>query len=236
MAGPDRDDDDALAAGLRAGDEAAFAALVDRHGPAMVRVALAYVPSRAVAEEVVQETWIAVLRGIDAFEGRSSLKTWIFRILTNVAMRGGARERRSVPFAALAATEATDAPVVDPDRFLPDDAPLFPGHWVVMPTRWPTPEEGLLAGETRAVIAAAIEALPKAQRTVIALRDVEGWSAEEVCAALEISDGNQRILLHRARSRVRTAIEEYLGAVETLDMEAVTRALAGDTEGEDPRP
>ena len=229
------DDDAALAAGLRAGDEDAFATLVDRHGPAMIRVALAYVPSRAVAEEVVQETWIAVLRGIDAFEGRSSLKTWIFRILANVAMRGGSRERRSVPFAALAAAEDTDGPAVDADRFLPDDAPLFPGHWVVMPTRWPTPEEGLLAGETRDVIAAAIDALPKAQRTVIALRDIEGWSAEEVCAALEIADGNQRILLHRARSRVRTAIEDYLGAVETIDMDAVTRALVRDTEAEDHR-
>jgi RNA polymerase sigma-70 factor (ECF subfamily) len=199
----------------------------------MLRVALAHVPSRAVAEEAVQETWIAVLRGIDAYEGRAALKTWIFRILVNVAIRGGTRERRSVPFAALAAAEDTGEPVVDPERFLPPDAPLFPGHWLVMPTRWPTPEEGLLTGETRTVIAAAIEELPKAQRTVIALRDVEGWSSEEVCAALEISAGNQRILLHRARSRVRTAIEAYLGAVETLDLDAVTPGLLRDTEGEE---
>ena len=181
----------------------AFATLVDRHSSAMVRVAMAYVPSRAAAEEAVQETWIAVLRGIDGFEGRSSLKTWIFRILTNVAMRSGARERRSVPFSALAEAEDTGEPSVDPDRFLPADHELFPGHWAIMPTRWPTPEEGLLAGETREVIAAAIAELPVAQRTVIALRDVEGWSSEEVCEALEISAGNQRILLHRARSRVR---------------------------------
>jgi RNA polymerase sigma-70 factor, ECF subfamily len=195
----------------------------------MIRVAMAYVPSRAAAEEAVQEAWIAVLRGIDGFEGRSSLKTWIFRILTNVAMRSGARERRSMPFSALAAAEATDGPTVDPDRFLPADHELFAGHWAVAPTRWPTPEEGLLAGETREVIAAAIAELPDAQRTVIALRDVEGWSAEEVREALEISDGNQRILLHRARSRVRGAIESYYGAVEEVDYDAVTAQLMGDT-------
>jgi RNA polymerase sigma-70 factor, ECF subfamily len=221
--------DHAIVAGLRAGDERAFAAIVDLHTPALLRVAMAYVPSRAVAEEVVQETWIAVMRGIDAFEGRSSLKTWIFRILANVAMRGGSRERRSVPFAALAAAEDTGEPTVDADRFLPPDHELFPGHWAIMPARWPTPEEGLLAGETRAVIAAAIEALPKAQRTVLALRDVEGWSSDEVCAALDISAGNQRILLHRARTRVRAAIEEYFGAVED-----VTADLARDTATEEP--
>ena len=201
--------DEALVAALCRGDAESFAALVDRHSPAMIRVALAYVPSRAAAEEAVQDTWIAVIRGIDRFEGRSSLKTWIFRILTNVAMRSGARERRSVPFSALAAAEDTGEPTVDPDRFLPADHELFPGHWASPPARWPTPEEGLLAGETREVIAAAIAELPAAQRTVIALRDVEGWSAEEVSQALEISAGNQRVLLHRARSRVRAAIERY---------------------------
>jgi RNA polymerase sigma-70 factor, ECF subfamily len=221
--------DDQLIAALRAGDERAFAALVDLHTPALLRVAMAYVPSRAVAEEVVQETWIAVMRGIDQFEGRSSLKTWIFRILTNVAMRGGSRERRSVPFAALAAAEDTGEPSVDPSRFLPGDHERWPGHWLISPTRWPTPEEGLLAGETRAVIAAAIAALPKAQRTVISLRDIEGWSAEEVSAALEITAGNQRILLHRARTRVRAAIEEHFGAVEEIDYDAVTDELMGDT-------
>jgi RNA polymerase sigma-70 factor (ECF subfamily) len=222
-------DDRELVAALSRSDQAAFAELIDRHSPAMIRVAMAYVPSRAVAEEVVQETWIGVMRGIDAFEGRSSLKTWIFRILTNIAMRHGARENRSVPFAALAQAEDTGEPSVDPDRFLPADHDLFPGHWAVMPARWPTPEEGLLAGETRDAIAAAIDELPKAQRTVIALRDVEGWSSEEVCEALEISAGNQRILLHRARSRVRTAIEEYFDATEEIDYDAVTRELAGDT-------
>ena len=216
-------DDQRLVAALCAGDEQAFAALVELHSPALLRVAMAYVPSRAVAEEAVQETWIAVMRGIDGFEGRSSLKTWIFRILTHAAMRGGSRERRSVPFAAIAANEDSGEPSVDPARFLPADHELFAGHWVLAPARWPTPEEGLLSGETRAVIVAAIEELPKAQRTVIALRDIEGWSSEEVCAALEISAGNQRILLHRARARVRAAIEDYFGAVEAIDYNAVTR-------------
>jgi RNA polymerase sigma-70 factor, ECF subfamily len=222
-------DDQRFVAGLRAGDEQAIAALVDLHSDALLRVAMAYVPSRAVAEEVLQETWIAVMRGIDGFEGRSSLKTWIFRILTNTAMRGGSRERRSVPFAALAAAEHTDAPSVDPDRFLPADHELFPGHWVLAPTRWPTPEEGLLSGETRAVIVAAIDELPKAQRTVLALRDIEGWSSEEVREALEISAGNQRILLHRARTRVRASIEDYFGAVEEIDYDAVRAHLMRDT-------
>jgi RNA polymerase sigma-70 factor (ECF subfamily) len=190
----------------------------------MIRVALSYVPSRAAAEEVVQETWIAVMQGIDAFEGRSSLKTWIFRILTNVAMRSGARERRSMPFSALAQAEDTGEPSVDPARFLPADHELFPGHWALAPARWPTPEEGLLAGETREVIAAAIAELPDAQRTVISLRDIDGWSSEEVSEALEITPGNQRVLLHRARNRVREAIEGYYGAVED-----VTTQLMGDT-------
>jgi RNA polymerase sigma-70 factor, ECF subfamily len=235
MPGPiAQEDDQGLVAALCSGDADAFALLVDRHSPAMVRVAMAYVPSRAAAEEVVQETWIAVMRGIDRFEGRSSLKTWIFRILTNVAMRVGGRERRSMPFSALAEAERTTEPSVDPDRFLPADHELFPGHWAIMPARWPTPEEGLLAGETREVIATAIAELPEAQRTVIALRDIEGWSSDEVCEALEISAGNQRILLHRARSRVRNAIESYHGAVEEIDLDAVTAELMRDTARKEP--
>jgi RNA polymerase sigma-70 factor, ECF subfamily len=222
-------DDAELIAALSRGDAEAFATLVDRHSRAMIGVAMAYVPGRAAAEEAVQETWIAVMRGIDRFEGRASLKTWIFRILTNVAMRSGTRERRSVPFSALAEAEDTGEPSVDPDRFLPADHDLFPGHWAIMPARWPTPEEGLLAGETREVIAAAIAELPVAQRTVIALRDIEGWSSEEVSEALEISTGNQRVLLHRARSRVRNAIESYHGAVEEIDYDAVTAELMRDT-------
>src|SRR5215218_8620153 len=227
-----RHDDERLVARLRRGDAEAFATLVDRHSSPMVRVARAYVPTQAAAEEVVQETWIAVMRGIDRFEGRAALKTWLFRILTNVAMRAGARERRSVPFSALAEAEDT-GPSVDPNRFLSTDHELFPGHWAIMPARWPTPEEGLLAGETRGVIAAAIAELPLAQRTVIALRDVEGWSSEEVREALEISAGNQRILLHRARSRVRNAIERYFGAVEEIDYAAIAAELMGDNAGKE---
>jgi RNA polymerase sigma-70 factor, ECF subfamily len=228
-------DEEGLVAALCRGEADAFAALVDRHSPAMIRVALAYVPSRAAAEEAVQETWIAVMRGIDGFEGRSSLKTWIFRILTNLAMRSGARERRSTPFSALAAAEDTGEPAVDPDRFLPADHEWFPGHWAIAPTRWPLPEEGLLAGELREVIAAAIADLPVSQRTVIALHDIEGWSSDDVCLALEISAGNQRVLLHRARSRVRTAIESYYGATEEIDYDAVAMDLIGDTVKRDDR-
>jgi RNA polymerase sigma-70 factor, ECF subfamily len=207
MGNASKHDPDVIA--LRRGDPDAFARLVDRHSSAMVRVAMAYVPSRAAAEEVVQETWIAVMRGIDGFEGRASLKTWIFRILTNVAMRAGARERRSIPFSSLAEAETTPEPSVDPDRFLPADHALFPGHWAIMPTRWPTPEEGLLSGETRDVIVSAIESLPPAQRTVIGLRDIEGWGSDEVSETLRISAGNQRVLLHRARAKVRAALERY---------------------------
>jgi RNA polymerase sigma-70 factor (ECF subfamily) len=184
----------------------------------MLRVALTYVPSRAVAEEVVQEAWLAALRGIDDFEGRSSLKTWLFRILTNLAIKGGGRERRSAPFSALSAADR-DGPVVDPDRFLPADHDRWPGHWALAPAPWPTPEEGLLSAEARAVVAAAIAELPEAQRTVISLRDVEGWGADEVCAALEISAGNQRVLLHRARTTVRAAIERYYGAYEPVPVD-----------------
>ncbi len=154
-----------------------------------------------------------MLDSLERFEARSSLKTWIFRILTHTALTSGRKERRSVPFAALAAADP-DAPAVDPQRFLPDTHDRWPGHWAVAPAAWPTPEDGLLSGELRQVLAAAIEALPPAQRTVIGLRDVEGWAPEEVCEALEISAGNQRVLLHRARARVRTAVEAYLGAVE----------------------
>jgi RNA polymerase sigma-70 factor, ECF subfamily len=194
---------------LRRGDEATFRELIDTYSSPLLRVAMAYVPSRAVAEEVVQETWLAVMNGLDRFEGRSSLKTWIFRILTNLAMTRGTRERRSVPFSALAAAEDTGEPSVEPDRFLPADHE-WGGHWAQPPERWQTPEEGLLSGELREVIAAAIRELPVAQRTVIALRDVEGWPAEDVAAALEISEGNQRVLLHRARTKVRAAIERYV--------------------------
>ena len=192
-----------LVAALKAGDEAAFRTLIELFHPMLVRVARAYVPTQTAAEEVAADTWLAVLEGIDRFEERSSLKTWIFRILTNKAKTRGMRERRSLPFSALEADESS----VDPDRFHGPQH-RWPGHWAAAPQEFP--EERLLAAETRDVVERAIEALPPAQRTVISLRDIEGWSAEEVCNALTLSETNQRVLLHRARSAVRAALERYL--------------------------
>jgi RNA polymerase sigma-70 factor, ECF subfamily len=208
-------DDRALVEALRRGDERAFAEIVDEHSSSLLRVAMIYVGSRAVAEEVVQETWLGVLGGIDRFEGRSSFKTWLFKILTNTARTRGVRERRTVPFSAFAeAGREGEGPVVDADRFFPPDHDRYPDHWALGPVRWQTPEEGLVGGETRAVIDETIAELPASQRTVITLRDIEGWPSEEVCEALAISEGNQRVLLHRARAKVRTALEAYFGAVE----------------------
>src|SRR4051812_583709 len=195
---------------IKRGDEAAFAAMVDAYSPALLRMARMFVRDRAVAEEVVQDTWIAVLRGIDRFEGRSSLKTWIYRILINTAKTRGQRESRSIPFSA---ATSEDEPVVDPDRFL-DAGQRWAGAWMLGPSDWQTPEEELLQGETRDAILRAIDQLPAAQRAVMTMRDVEGFPADEVAAALGISDGNQRVLLHRARSKVRTAVEAHLGAIE----------------------
>ena len=207
--------EDQLVARLKRGDESAFAELISAYSPALLRVAQARVRTRAVAEEVVQETWLAVLHGLDGFEGRSSLKTWIFRILTNIAITRGTRESRCLPFSSLAASEADESDdAVDASRFLPADHDRWPHHWALGPTRWQTPEEGLLSGETRDCILRAVESLPPAQRTVITLRDIEGWPSEEVCEALGVSEGNQRVLLHRARSKVRAAVEEYFGAME----------------------
>jgi RNA polymerase sigma-70 factor (ECF subfamily) len=198
-----------LVEGLRAGDEAAFAALVREHGGAMLRVAQMYVSSRAVAEEVVQEAWLGVLKGIGRFEGRSSLKTWLFRIVANTAKTRGARESRSIPLSALGGG-GEDEPSVDPDRFL-GAGERFPGHWAVSPESWAgTPEARLLAQETLEVIEREIERLPPAQRAVITMRDVQGFTSEEVCNALDLTETNQRVLLHRARSKVRSALEEYM--------------------------
>jgi RNA polymerase sigma-70 factor (ECF subfamily) len=201
----------ALVEALRAGDETAFMMLVERYQPAMLRIARMYVSTRATAEEVVQDAWLGVLKGLDRFEGRSSLRTWIFRILVNIAKTRGQREARSVPFSSLWTPDAEDEPIVDADRFLPNDDPRFPGHWAAPPASWrDVPEERLLSTETLALIEKAIETLPPNQREVIRMRDVLGWSSEEVRNALEISETNQRVLLHRARSKLRRALEGYL--------------------------
>jgi RNA polymerase sigma-70 factor (ECF subfamily) len=194
------DADADLLARLRAGDEAAYMELVDRYGPLMLRIALSHVPSRAVAEEVVQEAWLGVLQGLDRFEGRSSLKTWILRIVANRARTRGERERRSVPLSAFEVDD--DGPTVDPTRFTSD------GAWGVPPEVWP--EERVLAAETLEHVEDAIAALPPRQQEVIVLRDVQGWTPEDVGEALGLSDGNQRVLLHRARAKVREQLAGYL--------------------------
>jgi RNA polymerase sigma-70 factor (ECF subfamily) len=197
----------ALVAGLRAGDEAAFAQLVDMYGRSMLRVAGLYVRDRTAAEEVVADTWIAVLRGIDRFEGRSSLRTWIFSILVNQAKTRGVRESRSVPFSALGGDDPESGePSVPADRFLQAGSP-WPGNWATGPEEWNPPLQRLLSRETRSVIERAIDRLPEMQRRVVTLRDVEGWPADEVREALGISDANQRVLLHRARTRLREALD-----------------------------
>jgi RNA polymerase sigma-70 factor (ECF subfamily) len=202
--------EDQLLARLRDGDEDAFMEIVDAYGPLMLRMALGHVRTRAVAEEVVQETWLGVLDGLDRFEGRSSLKTWILRILVNRAKTRGAREARCVPFSSLGPAD-DEAPAVDPARFLGADHQYWPGHWAAAPQSWAgVPDERLLARETLEHLRRAIEALPARHREVIVLRDVEGWDSGEVCAALGLSEGNQRVLLHRARSRVRAQLDAYL--------------------------
>lgn len=212
-------DDALLLAALRQGDEQAFMQLIERYHAQLLRLAQIFVGSLAVAEEVVQETWLGVLQGLDRFEGRSSLKTWIFRILTNRAKTRGQREGRSIPFSALATPgEDPFEPAVEPERFLPADDPQYPHHWASFPRSWDAlPETTLLAQETRAVIQQSVDGLPPSQREVITLRDIEGWTATEVCEALGVSESNQRVLLHRARSRVRRALEQYLDLNEAND-------------------
>jgi len=198
-----------LVARLRAGDEQAFESLVEAYHGTMLSVARNYVKTRDVAEEVVQEAWVGVLNGLDRFEGRSSLKTWVLSILVNTALTRGGREARSVPFSSLALA-GEDEPAVEPERFRPPGA-AFAGHWNGYPGDWSSlPAETLEGRETIDVVKAAIETLPDAQRSVIAMRDIAGCSAEEVCETLEVSAGNQRVLLHRARSHVRAALERHL--------------------------
>lgn len=201
-------DDAAVVASLRRGDEAVFTELVTAYSAALLRLAQDFVRTRAVAEEVVQETWLALLNGIDRFEGRSSLKTWLFRILVNKAKTRGVREARTVPFSALA--REGDEGAVPEDRFRGADD-QWPGHWASPPVSLDTiPEGRLLSREARQRIARALETLPDSQRIVVTLRDVAGWDSEEVCDALGLSEGNQRVLLHRGRAKLRAALEQYL--------------------------
>ncbi len=206
------EDERNLVAALRGGDEAAFMTVLNRYHTPLLRLARVYVPNQTAAEEVVQETWIGLLQGIGRFEERSSLKTWLFHILMNRAKTHAQREGRSIPFSSLPGADDEQADGgIEADRFLPLDDPQWPGGWKSFPQRWDEiPEERLLSLETRSHIEQAIQALPPAQREVITLRDVEGWTSDEVCDFLGISQANQRVLLHRARAQVRRALEQYL--------------------------
>jgi RNA polymerase sigma-70 factor (ECF subfamily) len=197
--------DQAVVAALRRGDEGAFAELVDRYHAAMVRLALAYVPDRAAAEDVAQEAWLGMLRGLDGYAGRASLKTWLFGILVNCARARRRRERRSIPFSELPSDD--EGATVDPERFLPSER-RWAGHWATPPTEWP--EDRLLSAEVRAYLEMALAHLPDRQRAVVMLRDVEGWPPAEICALFGISPGNERVLLHRARAAIRRELEQYL--------------------------
>ena len=201
-------DDSELIAALRDGDEAAFAQLVDQHTPSMLRVARGYVPSREIAEEVIQETWIALLKGIGKFEGRSSLRTWLFAVMINIAKSRGVRERRDADAAIAAYTGGT----VDPARFRTADDP-YPGHWKEgdEPSPFPdTPEGSVLGNELVDVARRELDKLPDRQRIVVTLRDMLGFDSGEVCELLDISIANQRVLLHRGRAAVRQVLEDYL--------------------------
>jgi RNA polymerase sigma-70 factor, ECF subfamily len=202
------DDEAGLVEALKDRDESAFAELVDLHTPAMLRVARGYVRTREIAEDVVQETWVAVIKGINAFEGRSSLRTWLFTILINIAKRRGMRERRDADVAVIAFTGGT----VDPARFRGSDDP-YPGHWKPdeVPSPFPdTPEGSVLGDELITLARRELDKLPERQRLVVTMRDMLGLDSAEVCDLLDISVANQRVLLHRGRAAVRQAFEDYL--------------------------
>jgi RNA polymerase sigma-70 factor, ECF subfamily len=206
---PELPPDGELVARLRARDDAAFALVLDAWSGGMARVARSIVSTHASAEEVVQDAWLAVIQGIGGFERRSSLKTWVYRILVNAAKRRALREGRQISWGSVPGED--DTPTVDPARFGGPGDP-FPGHWLAFPAPWPAPEQDMLAGEVQAQVDAALAELPARQRVVITLRDVEGYGSDEVSSILEISAANQRVLLHRARAFVRGKLEEYFVA------------------------
>ncbi len=191
----------ALVQALAAGDERAFNEVVGRYHRSLVRLARNYVRSEAVAEEVAQDAWCAVVTGIERFEGRSSFKTWLFSIVVNKARTRGERERRSTPMSAFATPDEDEAPPAIEDRFAAD------GHWSTPPRPWADPERRATSLELRAELREALNELPERQRLVVTLRDVEGLEAEEVCRLLDLSAGNERVLLHRGRARLRAALE-----------------------------
>ena len=203
-------DEGELIASLRAGDEAVFSRLVSEWSRPMLTLARNFVSTEASAEEVVQETWLAVINGLDRFEGRSALRTWVYRILVNTAKSRGVKEHRTLPWSSVAGEDA--GPSLDPALFQ-SAGEAYPGHWRAAPTAWPydvAVEGSVLAGEVRVELRAAVDALPDRQRLVLTLRDVLGHSSDEVCQLLEISQANQRVLLHRARTAVRAGLAAYL--------------------------
>jgi RNA polymerase sigma-70 factor (ECF subfamily) len=201
--------DDVLIAGLRARDNGVFGAVLTDWSRSMLRLARSFVSTDASAEEVVQDTWLAVIKGIDGFEGRSSLRTWVYRILVNTARKRGAQEHRTLPWSSLAPTDDDRGPTVDPAQFRGAED-RYPGGWRSFPDDWRSTESAVVAGEIRAQVKSALDTLPERQRIVITLRDVLGHSSDEVCEMLDISTANQRVLLHRARAAVRTRLADYL--------------------------
>ncbi|MBL1094729.1 sigma-70 family RNA polymerase sigma factor [Streptomyces sp. 9-7] len=216
--------DEVLVRRLRDGDEEAFGLVLDTWSGGMLRLAMSFVSTKASAEEAVQDTWLAVIKGIGGFEGRSSLKTWVYRILINTARARGVKESKSIPFASLLPEE--EGPTVDASRFR-GPGERYPGHWAVgqEPRHWHIPEDHVLRGEVREVIAEALDELAPRLRTVITLRDVAGYGSEEVCSLLEISPGNQRVLLHRARAFLRRRLEVYLSGAHDVSAGGNDRGL-----------
>jgi RNA polymerase sigma-70 factor (ECF subfamily) len=205
--------DAVIVAALKARDEAMFALLIDAWSPGMLRAARAHVGDEHAAQDVVQDAWLGVLHGIYTFEGRSSLRTWVYRILVNCAKKRGVRDARTVPASSLAPGDEDAVPTVDPARFHGPLAMFFRGHWIRKPAAWPSAEDDAVATETRQILAEALHALPERQRIVVCLRDVEGYSSDEVAELLGIGAGNQRVLLHRARATLRAALETHLTEV-----------------------